>query len=77
MLRVRMNQLFGQRFQAAPGGDKLHENLRAIAVVRQHPLDGIELTDNFPDPHHQGAAFILGMPVDFAHGATLSLHGTS
>ena len=73
MMRVGMNQLFGQRFQPAPGGDNLREDFRAVPVFVQHPFDGVELTDNFAHPDNRGAALLFGMMMMvFRHGGSIS-----
>ena len=73
MMRVGMNQLFGQRFQPAPGGDNLREDFRAVAVFVQHPLDRVELTDNFAHPDNRGAALLFGMVMMvFGHGGSIA-----
>jgi len=45
-----MNQFLGERFQTAPGGDDLEEDVHAIAVFVDHSFDGVELTANFANP---------------------------
>ena len=70
---VRVNQFFGQRFQATTGGNDLRENLRAVAVLFQHPLDGPELADHFADTQNGGAAFFFWMLMVFvSHTARVS-----
>ncbi len=46
MLQVGMNQIFGQRLEGLARRDKLHEDFRAVAVLGQHPLDGVQLADD-------------------------------
>ncbi len=73
MMRVRMNQLFGQRLQATTGGDDLRQDFRAIPVFVQHSLDSIELTDNFAHPDDQGAVLFFWMVmIVFRHGGSIS-----
>jgi len=50
MMSMRMNQFLGERFQTAPGGDDLEEDVHAIAVFVDHSFDGVELTANFANP---------------------------
>lgn len=49
MMRVAMNELFGQRFQPATGGNDLRKDFRAVTVFVQHPFHGVELSDDFPN----------------------------
>ena len=56
MMGVRMNQLFGERFQAAPGGDDLGEDFRAVAIFVQHPFHRVELTDDLADADNGSTA---------------------
>ena len=73
MMRVGMNQLFRQRFQPAAGGDNLRQDFRAVPVLVQHPLHGVELADDFAHPDNRGAALFYGMVMFvFRHGATIS-----
>ena len=59
MVRVRMNQLFSQRFQPAAGGDDLRQDFRAIPIFIQHPLHGLELSDDLADANNRGMALLL------------------
>ena len=73
---VRVNQFFGQRFQAATGGNDLCEYLRAIAVLLQHPLDGTELADNFANADNGSATLFLGvLMMVIGHDAKISSIG--
>ena len=72
MMRVGMNQLFGQRLQPAARGDDLREDFRAVAVLVQHPLHGVELADDFAHPDNRGAALLFGMAVIvFRHSGSI------
>ena len=73
VMDVRMNQLFREGFQAAPGGDDLGEDFRAVAILIQHPLDGAELAGDLAHADDGGAAFLPGvlMTVFFAHAGML------
>jgi hypothetical protein len=59
-----MNELFSERFEAAPRGNNLGQYLRAILIVLQHPLDGAELTGDLARSDNRSAPFLFGM---FAH----------
>ena len=73
MMGVGMNQFFGQRFQAAAGGDDLRQDFRAVAILVQHPLHGVELADDFADPDNRGAALLFGMVMMvFGHGGSIA-----
>ena len=50
MMSVRMDQLFGERFQATPSGDDLEQNFRTVAILVDHSLDGVELADDLAHP---------------------------
>ena len=63
MMRVGMDQFFSQRLQAAPGGDDLHQNLRAVAVFIQHPLHRVELSDDLADADNRRSALLFRMVV--------------
>lgn len=45
-----MNQFFGERFQPAPGGNDLEEDLYTFVVLVDHSFDGIELADDLAHP---------------------------
>ena len=49
VLHVGMNQRLGQRLEGFPGRNQLHEDLGAVAVRVQHPLDGVQLADDAAD----------------------------
>ena len=72
MMRVGMDQFFGQRLQPAPGGNDLRQDFRAVPVFVQHPLDGVELADDFAHADNRGAALLFGMVVIvFRHGGSI------
>ena len=65
MVQVGVNDFFREGFQSFSGGNKLHENLRAIAVLVNHRLDGCQLPRDPTDPVAESFAFIVGMTVVF------------
>ena len=76
MVRMGMNQLFGQRFQPAAGGDDLRQDFRTVPVFVQHPLHGIELPDDLTHSDNRGPALIFGM-VMMVFGHNGSIRGES
>ena len=51
----------------------MRQDFRAVPVFVQHPLDGIELADDFAHPDNRGTAFLFGMMVMvFRHGKNIS-----
>ena len=73
MVDVRVNQLFRQRFQAATGRNDLREDLRAVPVLLQHPLDCAELAGDLANPDNGSAALFLRMLVTFiGHAARIT-----
>lgn len=65
VLHVGMNQGFRKRLDGLPRGHQLHENLRAVAVFFQHPLNRVHLADDPPHPKFLGIALAAGMTVLF------------
>ena len=77
MMGVRMNQFFGERFQAATGGDDLREDFRAVAIFVQHPFHRVELADDFAHPDNRGAALLFGMVMMvFGHAQSVRAAGS-
>ncbi len=62
---VGMNQRFRQRLDGLARGDQLHENFRTVAILFQHPLDGVQLADDAAHPELLGIALTAGMGVRF------------
>lgn len=72
VMDVRVNQFLRKRFQAASGRDDLGKNFRAIPIFLQHAFHGMELADDFANPHNEGALFFFGMVM---HGGSISNAG--
>lgn len=58
MPQVPLDHVFRERFQATAGRDELRQNLRAIAVLFDHPLNGPQLAG---DLSHSGGQRPLGL----------------
>lgn len=61
VMNVRVNQFFGERFQAAPGRYDLGENFCAVSILLQHAFYGMKLADNLPDSDNESALFLFWM----------------
>ena len=71
MTCVGVDKLFGERFEAAPRGNDLIQNLRAIAIFGKHPLHGIKLADDLANADNEGTLFLFRMVMIFAHAGSL------
>ena len=58
-----MDKFITERFQGAPGGDHLRQHFGAIGIGLHHFFDGLQLTANLLQPHHQGRAFLRVVSV--------------
>ena len=56
MFEMIDHDLFGQRFQGAPRGDDLIQNLRTLVVAGNHRLHGLELASDAAQADLQGSA---------------------
>ena len=65
MSHVGMNQVFRQRLDGFARGYELHEDFRTVAVLVQHPLNGVHLADNAAHPNFLRVTLAAGMAVRF------------
>ena len=54
----------------------MREDLRTVPIFVQHPLDGVQLADDFSHADNRGAALLFGMVVMiFRHGGSIRGEG--
>lgn len=63
MVEMRVNDFFGERLQGSPSRYQLSEDLGAVALRLDHPLDTIELPDDFAEAGFERLRLFFWMRV--------------
>ena len=68
VMEVGMDQFFRKGFQGFSRGDELHQNIRAVLVVPDHGVDGVQLPRDAVNPIAERLALFFGMRAVVVHG---------